>query len=80
MGRNPPEGYGGVAKVVPWLTFVFRFGNAWFGLYMNDLPKGPQTEAVYARHWATGASRGWCRAPSDAISPAFDGAVLTPPT
>ncbi len=54
MWRNTPQSYGGVAKVLHWLTFVFLFGNAWLGLYMNDLPKGPETEAVYALHRAFG--------------------------
>lgn len=56
MWRNTPESYGGVAKALHWLTFVFLFGNAWLGLYMNDLPKGPETEAVYALHRASGVT------------------------
>ena len=54
MWRNTSESYGSVAKILHWLTFVFLFGNAWLGLYMNDLPKGPETEAVYALHRAFG--------------------------
>ncbi len=54
MWRNTPLAYGAVAKILHWLTFVFLFGLAWLGLYMNDLPKGPETEAVYALHRAFG--------------------------
>lgn len=54
MWRNTPENYGAVAKILHWLTFVFLFGNAWLGLYMNDLPKGTETEEVYALHRAFG--------------------------
>ncbi len=54
MWRNTSDSYGAVAKILHWLTFVFLFGNAWLGLYMNDLPKGPETEAVYALHRAFG--------------------------
>ena len=36
------------------MTFVFPVGNAWLGLYMNDLPEGPETEVVYALHRAFG--------------------------
>ncbi len=54
MWRNTSDSYGAVAKILHWLTLVFLFGNAWLGLYMNDLPKGPETEAVYALHRASG--------------------------
>ncbi len=54
MWRNTSDRYGAVAKILHWLTFVFLFGNAWLGLYMNDLPKGPETDAVYALHRAFG--------------------------
>jgi cytochrome b561 len=36
------------------LTFVVLFGIAWLGLYMNELPKGPESEAIYALHRAFG--------------------------
>ncbi len=54
MWRNTSDSYGAVAKILHWLTFVFLFANAWLGLYMNDLPKGSETEAVYALHRAFG--------------------------
>ena len=46
MWRNTSDSYGGAAKILHWLTFVFPFGYARPGLYMTDLPKGLETEAV----------------------------------
>ncbi len=46
MRRNTSDSYGAVAKIFYLVNFVFPFGNAWLRLYMNDLPKGPGTEAV----------------------------------
>ena len=52
--RNSAEKYGAVAKTLHWLIALVIFGMIGLGLYMEDLPRGPQQYEFIQLHKSFG--------------------------
>lgn len=52
--RNSAEKYGAVAKTLHWLIALMIFAMIGLGLYMGELPRGPQQYEIIQLHKSTG--------------------------
>jgi cytochrome b561 len=52
--RNTAERYGWVSITLHWLTVLLIVGLVLVGMWMTDLPNGPQKIQIYALHKSTG--------------------------